>query len=118
MFNYVATCYTARATIDLLKDTSSDRLISRFGPMNWPPRSCDLTPLDYFLWGYVKSLKQQQQKYPYSKVAQNKTEDEREDHGGDHRKPLFLPSHGLDAEKVEEQMRIPARVPEQSQLES
>ncbi|GFX34805.1 hypothetical protein TNCV_2327451 [Trichonephila clavipes] len=26
------------------------------GPVNWPPRSCDLTPLDYFLWGYVKSL--------------------------------------------------------------
>ncbi|GFX22838.1 hypothetical protein TNCV_2605801 [Trichonephila clavipes] len=25
-------------------------------PVNWPPRSCDLTPLDYFLWGYVKSL--------------------------------------------------------------
>ncbi|GFV50976.1 DUF4817 domain-containing protein [Trichonephila clavipes] len=46
-----ATCHTARATIDLLKD-----LISRFGPVNWPPRSCDLTPLDYFLWGYVKSL--------------------------------------------------------------
>ncbi|GFU66365.1 transposable element Tc3 transposase [Trichonephila clavipes] len=51
-----ATCYTARATIDLLKDTLGDRLISRFGPVNWPPRSCDLTPLDYFLWGYVKSL--------------------------------------------------------------
>ncbi|GFS56229.1 uncharacterized protein TNCV_2769101 [Trichonephila clavipes] len=47
---------TARATIDLLKDTFGDRLISRFGPVNWPPRSCDLTPLDYFLWGYVKSL--------------------------------------------------------------
>ncbi|GFX03943.1 uncharacterized protein TNCV_4678481 [Trichonephila clavipes] len=43
-----ATCHTARATIDLLKDT--------FGAVNWPPRSCDLTPLDYFLWGYVKSL--------------------------------------------------------------
>ncbi|GFT02855.1 dystroglycan [Trichonephila clavipes] len=41
---------------DLLKDTFGDRLISRFGPVNWPPRSCDLTPLDYFLWGYVKSL--------------------------------------------------------------
>ncbi|GFU44569.1 hypothetical protein TNCV_1506781 [Trichonephila clavipes] len=40
----------------LLKDTLGDRLISRFGPVNWPPRSCDLTPLDYFLWGYVKSL--------------------------------------------------------------
>ncbi|GFX18259.1 hypothetical protein TNCV_4305601 [Trichonephila clavipes] len=43
-------------TIDLLKDTFGDCLISRFGPVNWPPRSCDLTPLDYFLWGYVKSL--------------------------------------------------------------
>ncbi|GFX55400.1 uncharacterized protein TNCV_2980081 [Trichonephila clavipes] len=51
-----ATCHTARATIDLLKDTFGDRLISRFGPKNWPPRSCDLIPLDYFLWGYVKSL--------------------------------------------------------------
>ncbi|GFU97705.1 putative DD41D transposase [Trichonephila clavipes] len=51
-----ATCHTARATIDLLKDTFGDRLISCFGPVNWPPRSCDLTPLDYFLSGYVKSL--------------------------------------------------------------
>ncbi|GFW71960.1 DUF4817 domain-containing protein [Trichonephila clavipes] len=51
-----ATCHTARATIDLLKDTFGDRLYSRFGPVNWPPRSCDLTPLDYFLWSYVKSL--------------------------------------------------------------
>ncbi|GFX56668.1 uncharacterized protein TNCV_494161 [Trichonephila clavipes] len=51
-----ATCHTARATIDLLKDTFGDRLISCFGPVNWPPRSCELTPLDYFLWGYVKSL--------------------------------------------------------------
>ncbi|GFT65337.1 DUF4817 domain-containing protein [Trichonephila clavipes] len=51
-----ATCHTARATIDLLKDTFGDRLISRFGPVNLPSRSCDLTPLDYFLWGYVKSL--------------------------------------------------------------
>ncbi|GFS83884.1 uncharacterized protein TNCV_2363231 [Trichonephila clavipes] len=51
-----ATCHTARATIDLLKDTFGDRLISRFGPVDWPPRSCDLTPLVYFLWGYVKSV--------------------------------------------------------------
>ncbi|GFU53077.1 uncharacterized protein TNCV_3098611 [Trichonephila clavipes] len=28
------TCHTARATIDLLKDTFGDRLISRFGPVN------------------------------------------------------------------------------------
>ena len=26
----------------------------RFGDVNWPPRSCDLTPLDYYLWGAVK----------------------------------------------------------------
>ncbi|GFV55611.1 hypothetical protein TNCV_1820981 [Trichonephila clavipes] len=32
------------------------RLISRFGPVNCPPRSCDLTPLHYFLCVYVKSL--------------------------------------------------------------
>ncbi|GFT57793.1 uncharacterized protein TNCV_4865441 [Trichonephila clavipes] len=51
-----ATCHIARATIDLLKDTFGDRLISCFGPVNWPQRSCDLTPLDYFLWGYVKLL--------------------------------------------------------------
>ncbi|GFU59859.1 uncharacterized protein TNCV_4726261 [Trichonephila clavipes] len=51
-----ATCHTARTTIDLLKDTFGDRLISRFGSVNWPPRSCDLTQLDYFLWCYVKSL--------------------------------------------------------------
>ncbi|GFT85517.1 hypothetical protein TNCV_2891761 [Trichonephila clavipes] len=29
-----ATCHTARATIDLLKDTFGDRLISRFVPVN------------------------------------------------------------------------------------
>jgi hypothetical protein len=23
--------------------------------MPWPPRSPDITPLDFFLWGYVKS---------------------------------------------------------------
>ncbi|CAH2237439.1 jg3568 [Pararge aegeria aegeria] len=51
-----ATCHTAHVTIDLLKETFDERIISRNGPVNWSPRSCDLTPLDYFLWGYVKSL--------------------------------------------------------------
>ncbi|GFS92007.1 transposable element Tc3 transposase [Trichonephila clavipes] len=50
-----ATCHTARATIDLLKNTFGDRLILRFGSVICPPRACDLTPLDYFLWRYVKS---------------------------------------------------------------
>ncbi|TMW46302.1 hypothetical protein DOY81_008618 [Sarcophaga bullata] len=30
------------------------RLISRNGDDNWPPSTCDLTPLEYFLWGVVK----------------------------------------------------------------
>lgn len=51
-----ATSHTAHVTIDLLKQTFGERLISRNGPVDWPPRSCDLTPLDFFLWGYVKSL--------------------------------------------------------------
>ncbi|GFT63535.1 uncharacterized protein TNCV_870081 [Trichonephila clavipes] len=51
-----ATCHTARATIDFLKDTFGDRLISRFGPVNWPPRSCDLTPLDFFSVGLSKVI--------------------------------------------------------------
>ncbi|GFX61767.1 uncharacterized protein TNCV_1382651 [Trichonephila clavipes] len=53
------TCHTARATIDLLKDTFGDRLISQFGSVNWPPRSCDLTPLDYFLCSLVYADKPQ-----------------------------------------------------------
>jgi hypothetical protein len=31
------------------------RWIGRGGPIAWPPRSPDLTPLDIFLWGYVKN---------------------------------------------------------------
>jgi len=30
-------------------------IISRGGDVNWPQRSCNLTPLDFFLWGYLKS---------------------------------------------------------------
>ena len=31
-----------------------DRIFSRRADVVWPPRSCDLTPLDYYLWGAVK----------------------------------------------------------------
>ena len=51
-----ATCHTANETINLLKEKFGESIISRNGPVNWAPRSCDLTPLDIFLWGYVKSL--------------------------------------------------------------
>jgi hypothetical protein len=32
------------------------RRISRGGPITWPPRLTDLTPLDFFLWSYVKDI--------------------------------------------------------------
>lgn len=51
-----ATCHTSRDTINLLREKFNDRVISRNADVTWPPRSCDITPLDFFLWGYVKSL--------------------------------------------------------------
>ena len=39
----------------LLNEKFPGRIISRNSEVNWPPRSCDLTPLDFFLWGYLKS---------------------------------------------------------------
>ena len=38
----------ANEIIQLLHETFP--VLSRFGDQNWPPRSCDLTPLDFFLW--------------------------------------------------------------------
>ena len=29
--------------------------VGRVGPVHWPARSPDLTPCDFFLWGYLKS---------------------------------------------------------------
>ena len=33
-----------------------DKWIGRGGPIAWPPRSPDLTPLDFFLWGHLKNI--------------------------------------------------------------
>jgi hypothetical protein len=30
--------------------------IGRDGPIPWSPRSPDITPLDFFLWGYIKDI--------------------------------------------------------------
>ena len=49
-----APCYTANTTIDLLRTIFENRIINRNVDVNQPPRSCDLTPLDYFLWRTVK----------------------------------------------------------------
>lgn len=49
-----APCHTTIATVALLHQKFPGRVISRRGDMEWPPRSCDLSPLDFFLWGYIK----------------------------------------------------------------
>jgi len=33
-----------------------ERWICRGGPVRWPARSPDLTPLDFYLWGHVKKI--------------------------------------------------------------
>ena len=48
------TCHTVEATLDGLRPVFEGRIISRKADVVWPPRSCDLTPLYYYLWGAVK----------------------------------------------------------------
>jgi hypothetical protein len=39
-----------------LNDTFPRKWIGRRGAIEWPPRSPDLNPLDYFFWGHLKNL--------------------------------------------------------------
>jgi hypothetical protein len=48
-----AASHTANSTMEMLKRFFDDRIISK---NLWPPRSPDLTPPDYFLWGYLKQV--------------------------------------------------------------
>jgi hypothetical protein len=45
------TCHTSRATMCGLSLLFRDRIISKG---LWPPHSPDLSPPDFFLWGYIK----------------------------------------------------------------
>lgn len=46
----------ARVVRDHLNTAFESRWIGRGGYIQWPPRSPDLTPLDFYLWGYVKDV--------------------------------------------------------------
>ena len=46
-----ATSHTSHASMAEIQSFFSDRVISNG---LWPPRSPDLRPPDYFLWGYLK----------------------------------------------------------------
>lgn len=42
-----------RTVRDYLNENYS-QWIGKGGPIAWPPRSPDLTPLDFYFWGYMK----------------------------------------------------------------
>lgn len=49
-----APAHYSREVREYLSNTFENRWIGRGGHVAWPPRSPDLTPLDYFLWGALK----------------------------------------------------------------
>ena len=49
-----AICHTSEVALDVFRPVFEDRIISRRADVVWPRWSCDLTPLDYYLWGAVK----------------------------------------------------------------
>ena len=52
--NSTALRATQPKLLDILRPVFEDRIIRRRSDVVWPPRSCDLTPLDYYLYGAVK----------------------------------------------------------------
>lgn len=44
-----------RIVTDRLTELFPNRVVALNRPVEWPPRSPDLTPLDFFLWGHIKS---------------------------------------------------------------
>ena len=50
-----ATPHTALSVLNFLQSKFPGKVISKGGDFRWPPRSPDLSPLDFFLWGYLKT---------------------------------------------------------------
>ncbi|XP_046977560.1 uncharacterized protein LOC124543371 [Vanessa cardui] len=51
-----APAHNAREFRNFLNNNFPGRWIGRGGPRAWPARSPDITPLDFYLWGHVKTL--------------------------------------------------------------
>lgn len=49
-----APAHYSQAVRHYLDNRFRNRWIGRGGPVQWPPRSPDLTKMDFFFWGYVK----------------------------------------------------------------
>ena len=43
-------CHTAEATLDVFRPVIEDTIISRRDDFVWPPRICDFTLLDSYIW--------------------------------------------------------------------
>lgn len=52
--NDIATCHIAQEIQTLLQTKLPGRIISQRSDIDWPPRSQDLTPSDFFLWSYLE----------------------------------------------------------------
>lgn len=50
-----ATSHMSNTSLPRVREIFSGKFISRRGDKNWPPCSPDLTPMDFFLWGYLDS---------------------------------------------------------------
>lgn len=50
-----APAHSSVAVRNRLNEIFGNHWIGRFGPHRWPPRSPDLTPLDFYLWGAIKN---------------------------------------------------------------
>ena len=49
-----APAHFSKTVTSWLNDHFANKWIGRNGPTKWPPRSPDLTPLDFYLWGRLK----------------------------------------------------------------
>ena len=49
-----ATPHTSDISLQWLKERFNSRIVSRRSTIQWPPHSPDLSPPDFFLWGYLK----------------------------------------------------------------
>jgi len=50
-----ATAHTATRSMALVRELFPAHAISRRGDINWPSRSPDIAPCDFFLWGHLKA---------------------------------------------------------------
>ena len=66
-----ASAHFSRPVRKWLDSNFGTRWIGRGGPIHWPPRSPDLTPLDFFLWNRLKSVVYSPQPRTLDKLKDN-----------------------------------------------